>query len=202
MFTGIVQGIAELYSIQEKKHVRTHVVKIPGVMLKGLGPGCSVAHNGCCLTVTTITGNHIGFDLVPETLLKTNLGVLNIGDKVNVERAAKFSDEIGGHFVSGHVMTTATISQLYKTKNNYIVWMKIDCFEKKKYIFYKGFITIDGVSLTVGGVTKTEFCVHLIPETLSRTALGTKHIGHKVNIEFDLHTQVIVDTVERVLSIR
>ncbi|VFP86508.1 riboflavin synthase subunit alpha [Candidatus Erwinia haradaeae] len=202
MFTGIVQGIAELYCIQEEKNIRTYIFKMPSPFLEGLQIGYSVANNGCCLTVTKITGDHVSFDLVTETLLKTNLGVLNVGDTVNIERAAKFSDEIGGHFVSGHIMSTAIITRIYNKKSNYTMWLTIDFFEKKKYIFYKGFITIDGISLTVGEVTQKEFCVHLVPETLLRTTLGQKNIGCKVNIEFDLNTQVIVDTIERVLMTR
>ncbi|VFP88631.1 riboflavin synthase subunit alpha [Candidatus Erwinia haradaeae] len=200
MFTGIVQGIAELYYIEKTKDVRTYIFKMPSSFLEGLKTGYSVANNGCCLTVTKIIDDYVSFDLVTETLLKTNLDILNIGDKVNIERAARFSDEIGGHFVSGHIMATAIITRICNKKNNYTIWLNIDVFEKKKYIFHKGFITIDGISLTVGEVTQKEFCVHLIPETLSRTTLGQKNISHKVNIEFDLNTQVIVDTVERVLA--
>ncbi|VFP80736.1 riboflavin synthase subunit alpha [Candidatus Erwinia haradaeae] len=200
MFTGIVQGIAELYYIEEKQNVRTYIFKMPNLFLEGLKTGYSVANNGCCLTVTQIIGDYVSFDLVAETLLKTNLDMLNVGDKVNIERAARFSDEIGGHFVSGHIMATAIITQICNKKSNYTIWLTIDVLKKKKYIFYKGFITIDGISLTVGEVTQKEFCVHLIPETLLRTTLGQKNIGDKVNIEFDLNTQVIVDTVERVLA--
>ena len=99
MFTGIVQGTAKLVSIDEKPNFRTHVVELPDHMLDGLETGASVAHNGCCLTVTEINGNHVSFDLMKETLRITNLGDLKVGDWVNVERAAKFSDEIGGHLI-------------------------------------------------------------------------------------------------------
>ena len=91
MFTGIVQGTAKLVSIDEKPNFRTHVVELPDHMLDGLETGASVAHNGCCLTVTEINGNHVSFDLMKETLRITNLGDLKVGDWVNVERAAKFS---------------------------------------------------------------------------------------------------------------
>ena len=96
MFTGIVQGTAEIVSIEDKGLFRTHVARLPADLLPGLALGASVAHNGCCLTVTEINGDLVSFDLIKETLRVTNLGDLRQGDVVNIERAAKFSDEIGG----------------------------------------------------------------------------------------------------------
>lgn len=202
MFTGIVQGTAKLVSIDEKPNFRTHVVELPDHMLDGLETGASVAHNGCCLTVTEINGNHVSFDLMKETLRITNLGDLKVGDWVNVERAAKFSDEIGGHLMSGHIMTTAEVAKILTSENNRQIWFKVRDSQLMKYILYKGFIGIDGISLTVGEVTPTRFCVHLIPETLERTTLGKKKLGARVNIEIDPQTQAVVDTVERVLAAR
>jgi len=202
MFTGIVQGTAKVVSIDEKPNFRTHVVELPEYMLDGIETGASIAHNGCCLTVTEINGNQISFDLMKETLRITNLGELVVGDTVNVERAAKFSDEIGGHLMSGHIMTTAEISKILTSENNREIWFKPQDASQMKYILHKGFIGIDGISLTVGEVTRSKFCVHLIPETLMRTTLGSKRIGHRVNIEIDPHTQAIVETVERVLAQR
>lgn len=171
-------------------------------MLDGLETGASVAHNGCCLTVTEINGNHVSFDLMKETLRITNLGDLKVGDWVNVERAAKFSDEIGGHLMSGHIMTTAEVAKILTSENNRQIWFKVQDSQLMKYILYKGFIGIDGISLTVGEVTPTRFCAHLIPETLERTTLGKKKLGARVNIEIDPQTQTVVDTVERVLAAR
>ncbi|MGB9096188.1 riboflavin synthase subunit alpha [Erwinia sp.] len=202
MFTGIVQGTAEVLAIEEKPNFRTHVVRLPAELLPGLELGASVSHNGCCLTVTEVQGDRVSFDLVKETLRITNLGDLIVGDTINVERAAKFSDEIGGHLMSGHIMTTAEISKIITSENNRQIWFKPQDAEQMKYILYKGFIGIDGISLTVGEVTKTKFCVHLIPETLARTTLGAKRLGDRVNIEIDPHTQAIVETVERVLAQR
>ncbi|AJZ89204.1 riboflavin synthase subunit alpha [Klebsiella michiganensis] len=202
MFTGIVQGTATLVSIDEKPNFRTHVIDMPTEMLPDLETGASVAHNGCCLTVTAIDGNRVSFDLMKETLRITNLGELNVGDSVNVERAAKFNDEIGGHLMSGHIMTTAEISKILTSENNRQIWFKIQDKTLMKYILYKGYVGIDGISLTVGEVTATRFCVHLIPETLERTTLGAKKLGQRVNIEIDPQTQAIVDTVERVLASR
>ncbi|HAT25063.1 MAG: riboflavin synthase [Pantoea sp.] len=202
MFTGIVQGTAKIVSIEEKDLFRTHVAELPEELLPGLALGASVAHNGCCLTVTAIEGNRVSFDLIKETLRVTNLGDLQEGDVVNIERAAKFSDEIGGHLMSGHIMTTAEICKIIQSENNREVWFKIQDPAQMKYILHKGFVGIDGISLTVGEVTKSKFCVYLIPETLERTTLGAKKLGHRVNIEIDPHTQAIVDTVERVLAQR
>ncbi|MBS0847486.1 riboflavin synthase subunit alpha [Citrobacter sp. JGM124] len=202
MFTGIVQGVAPLVSIEEKSNFRTHVIELPEELLQGLETGASVAHNGCCLTVTTIEGNRVSFDLIKETLRITNLGELKVGDSVNVERAAKFSDEIGGHLMSGHIATTAEVAKILTSENNRQVWFKVLDPSLMKYILHKGFIGIDGISLTVGEVTTTRFCVHLIPETLERTTLGKKKLGQRVNIEIDPQTQAIVDTVERVLASR
>ena len=200
MFTGIVQGTAKVVSIDDKPNFRTHVVELPAHMLEGLETGASVANNGCCLTVTEINGARISFDLMKETLRITNLGDIQVGDEVNVERAAKFSDEIGGHLMSGHIMTTAEIVKILTSENNRQIWFKVQDPTLMKYILYKGFIGIDGISLTVGEVTATRFCVHLIPETLQRTTLGAKKLGDRVNIEIDPQTQAVVDTVERVLA--
>ena len=202
MFTGIVQGTAEIIAVEEKELFRTHILRLPEELLPGLALGASVAHNGCCLTVTAIEGDRVSFDLIKETLRITNLGELAVGDVVNIERAAKFSDEIGGHLMSGHIMTTAEICKIIQSENNREVWFKLQDASQIKYILHKGFVGIDGISLTVGDVTKSKFCVHLIPETLERTTLGAKKLGHKVNIEIDPHTQAIVETVERVLAQR
>ncbi|MBI6547836.1 riboflavin synthase subunit alpha [Xenorhabdus lircayensis] len=200
MFTGIVQGKAPIVAIDEKMHFRTHVVKFPAELLPRIETGASVSHNGCCLTVTKIDGDFISFDLMKETLRLSNLGELKVGDIVNLERAARFGDEIGGHLMSGHVITTAEIAKIFTSENNHEIWFRIHDKQLMKYILHKGFIGIDGISLTVGDVVNNRFCVHLIPETLERTTLGKKRLGQKVNIEIDPQTQAIVDTVERVMA--
>ncbi len=199
MFTGIVQGTAKLVSIDEKPNFRT----CGGVTRPHAGrleTGASVAHNGCCLTVTEINGNHVSFDLMKETLRITNLGDLKVGI-VNVERAAKFSDEIGGHLMSGHIMTTAEVAKILTSENNRQIWFKVRDSQLMKYILYKGFIGIDGISLTVGEVTPTRFCVHLIRKPGTHDSWEEK-LGARVNIEIDPQTQAVVDTVERVLAAR
>ncbi|MDN6116021.1 MAG: riboflavin synthase subunit alpha [Enterobacterales bacterium] len=202
MFTGIVQGTAPVVSIDEKSNFRTHIVKFPQELLPDLELGASVAHNGCCLTVTKVEGDLVSFDLMKETLRITNLGDVTVGSVVNLERAAKFSDEIGGHLMSGHIICTAEIVKILTSENNRQIWFKMPNPELMKYVLHKGFIGIDGISLTIGEVTKSRFCVHLIPETLQRTTLGVKRLGDKVNIEIDPQTQAVVDTVERVLASR
>ncbi|MBU9855500.1 riboflavin synthase subunit alpha [Rahnella bonaserana] len=202
MFTGIVQGTGTVVSIDEKPNFRTHVVRLPEDMLDNLQLGASVSHNGCCLTVTEVNGDLVSFDLMKETLRLTNLGDLNVGDQVNLERAARFNDEIGGHLMSGHIICTAEVAKILTSENNRQIWFRMPHEDLMKYVLHKGYIGIDGISLTIGEVTRTRFCVHLIPETLQRTTLGTKRLGDKINIEIDPQTQAIVDTVERVLASR
>lgn len=201
MFSGIVQGTAEVVAIAEKDNFRTHVVRLPRDMLAGLEPGASVAHNGCCLTVTGLEGDRVSFDLMQETLRATNLGELQIGDRVNVERAARFGDEIGGHAMSGHIMGTAEVTEVKQTENNHQVWFRVPP-QWSRYIFTKGYIGIDGISLTIGEVAVDSFCVNLIPETLQRTNIGSRKVGDRINIEIDPQTQAIVDTVERLMAER
>ncbi|CNE90494.1 riboflavin synthase [Yersinia nurmii] len=202
MFTGIVQATAPVVAIDEKANFRTHVIKFPTDMLPELTLGASVSHNGCCLTVTKVEGDLVSFDLIKETLRITNLGQLQVGDQVNLERAAKFSDEIGGHLMSGHITCTAEIAKIYTSENNRQIWFRMPSEDLMKYVLHKGFIGIDGISLTIGEVEGKRFCVHLIPETLERTTLGKKRLGQTVNIEIDPQTQAVVDTVERVLAQR
>lgn len=199
MFTGIVQGMAKVISIEKREAFQTHVLEFEEEQLSGLSIGASVAHNGCCLTVTKIENSLVSFDLMQATLSHTNLGQLDSGDKVNIERAAKFGDEIGGHSMSGHISLTAPITEIENSPNNRTLWFSLPK-SKMKYVLAKGYIGIDGCSLTVGRVEENRFCVHLIPETLSRTLFGERALDDKVNIEFDPQTQAIVDTVERVLA--
>nr|VFJ59591.1 MAG: riboflavin synthase alpha chain [Candidatus Kentron sp. FW]VFJ70385.1 MAG: riboflavin synthase alpha chain [Candidatus Kentron sp. FW] len=201
MFTGIVQGTAQVVAIDEKERFRVHTLEMPTARIEGLKPGASIAHNGCCLTVTRVEGNRVSFDLMHETLRVTNLGELAAGDEVNIERAARFGDEIGGHAMSGHIIATARVVRVEPTENNYQVWFQVPK-SIRKYIFDKGYIGIDGISLTVGNVEGETFDVSLIPETLKRTNIGTRKPGDRVNIEVDPQTQAIVDTVERVLEDR
>ncbi len=188
-----------MVDIVEKENFRTHTIRLPQEYLDGLKPGASVAHNGCCLTVVRMDGDRVTFDLMQETLRVTNLGLLKVGDRVNFERAARFGDEIGGHQMSGHIIAMAEITRVLDSENNRQVWFRLPP-ELGKYIFAKGYIGIDGISLTIGEVEGAEFNVNLIPETLERTNMGSCKAGDSVNIEVDPQTQAIVDTVERILE--
>ncbi|SFU31462.1 riboflavin synthase subunit alpha [Halomonas korlensis] len=207
MFTGIVQGTAEIIAIEEAEAFRTHVVAMPEALRAGLVPGASVAHNGVCLTVTAIEGERVRFDLMRETLRVTNLGALKVGDRVNIERAARFGDEIGGHAMSGHVIATAGLVDIDEAPDNRRLWFELS-HELGRFLFDKGYIGVDGISLTIGEVRQPDavhgprFCVNLIPETLARTVLADRKPGDRVNIEIDPQTQAIVETVERVLALR
>ena len=178
---------------------RTHTVELPGDMAGGLQTGASVAHNGCCLTVTEADGRTARFDLMAETLDKTNLGRLKAGDLVNLERAARFGDEIGGHLMSGHITATTEILRIERTEHNTTMHFALPA-ALKPYILPKGFVGLDGCSLTIGSVGEDSFCVHLIPETLRRTLFGTRQAGDTVNLEIDPQTQAVVDTVGRILA--
>jgi len=178
---------------------RTHTVELPEDMAGGLQTGASVAHNGCCLTVTETDGRTARFDLMAETLDKTNLGRLKTGDLVNLERAARFGDEIGGHLMSGHITATTEILRIERTEHNTTMHFALPA-ALKPYILPKGFVGLDGCSLTIGSVGEDSFCVHLIPETLRRTLFGTRQAGDTVNLEIDPQTQAVVDTVGRILA--
>ena len=178
---------------------RTHTVELPEDMAGGLQTGASVAHNGCCLTVTETDGRTARFDLMAETLDKTNLGRLKAGDLVNLERAARFGDEIGGHLMSGHITATTEILRIERTEHNTTMHFALPA-ALKPYILPKGFVGLDGCSLTIGSVGEDSFCVHLIPETLRRTLFGTRQAGDTVNLEIDPQTQAVVDTIGRILA--
>ncbi|SFT86197.1 riboflavin synthase subunit alpha [Halomonas saccharevitans] len=207
MFTGIVQGTAEVVAIQEAEAFRTHVLALPAPLNEGLSLGASVAHNGVCLTVTAIDGERVSFDLMRETLRVTNLGALKEGGRVNIERAARFGDEIGGHAMSGHIMGMAELVELDEAPNNRRLWFEVPA-ALGRFLFDKGYIGVDGISLTIGATRRASaehgprFCVDLIPETLARTILVDRAPGDVVNIEIDPQTQAIVETVERVLESR
>ncbi len=196
MFTGIVQGVATIAEVIKAPGLNTLVVRFPEAKVQGVTIGASVAINGTCLTVTRQDSDLLYFDAMQETLRLTTLGDLAEGDPVNFERAARIGDEIGGHLLSGHVHTTAVLAEIIRTENNVTLWFEVP-ESWMKYVFPKGYIAINGASLTIGEVTGNRFNVHLIPETLRATTFGTAEQGQKVNIEIDSQTQTIVDTLAR-----
>ena len=192
MFTGIVQGTGSVQSISGES-VLTLGIQIPSA--EGLEVGGSVAIDGVCLTAISVEDT-VTFEIIPETLQRTTLGILTCGSNVNVERALKFGDELGGHLLSGHIMGTAEIVSV--VKQDY----QIQCpATMAEFIQDKGFIAVDGISLTVG-VTDGNGCfdVHIIPETLRLTTLGGKGVGDNVNIEIDAMTQAVVETTKRMMA--
>ncbi|KAK9809567.1 hypothetical protein WJX73_002536 [Symbiochloris irregularis] len=199
LFTGIVQGTAAVLDVKTLPAFRQLQIRLPH--LDGVQIGASIAINGVCLTVTGAdpAASSVSFDVIEETLRRTNLGTLSNGSTVNFERSARMGDEIGGHNVAGHIHSTAGVTALEQTPNNLRMVFQVPQ-EWIKYILPKGFVAVDGISLTVGEVTEDSFCVYLIPETLRATTLGTRRVGEHVNIEIEQQTQTTVDTVERYLS--
>lgn len=198
MFSGIVQCLVKVVQKITREGGVTFVLDL-GSLAKDVKIGASVAVSGVCLTVVKIDGNLLSFDLMQETLDKTTLGDLKEGDGANVERSVKFGDEIGGHRVSGHVTGVATIVNIETPPNNMIVTLQGNAAWMDA-IMPKGFIAIDGCSLTVVDVKDDTFTVHLIPETLRVTTFGAKGVGDRVNIELDPETVTIVETVKRILQ--
>ncbi|XKM14549.1 riboflavin synthase subunit alpha [Orbaceae bacterium ac157xtp] len=199
MFTGIVQGVGKIVAITDKEKLRTYRIKLPHSLTDQINIGASIANDGCCLTVTSIISDCVTFDIMKETLTLTTLGEKKVGDLVNIERSVKYGDEIGGHVMSGHISCKAEIAGIVKSTTNCEMTLKMP-FKFMKYVLYKGFIGVDGASLTVGEIDENFFKLHLIPETLSITTLNDKKVGDFVNIEIDTQTQAIVDTVERVIK--
>ena len=197
MFTGIIQGIRKISAVEDFVGGRKLRIQLEDLAEK-LQQGASVAVNGVCLSAIKIEVGSAEFDIIQETLDRSNLGTLVIGDSVDIERACYFGDEVGGHQVTGHIDCTGKIDEIRKTPNNRDV--VVYCEEEwGRYLIPKGWIAIDGVSLTVVDVGNNWFSISLIPETLKQTVLGKKTKGDIVNLEFDHTTKVIVRTVERML---
>ncbi|MBA6390570.1 riboflavin synthase subunit alpha [Colwellia sp. BRX10-3] len=201
MFTGIVQSQAEVIAIISKNNAIRLKIAIENTLIDNLEIGASVAINGVCLTVVEFgrldeVSSFISFDVIDETLRVSNLADIELGTEVNVERSLKIGDEIGGHMLSGHVHTQAILANRIDSQDNCTLSFTIAA-EYKKYIFAKGFISINGISLTLGADVGESFSVHLIPETLARTNLQYVLVGDKVNIEIDQQTMTIVETIER-----
>ncbi|NMP17507.1 riboflavin synthase subunit alpha [Thalassotalea sp. Y01] len=204
MFTGIVQSTAQVKSIKEGKNFRHFEMQMPIELLDNLQLGASVANNGVCLTAVAFDALNesdgvIAFDVIDETLRLTNLGQLEVGSEVNIERSMKAGDEVGGHLVSGHVHCTATLVERIDSEDNCKMTFSL-AEQWQKYLFAKGFIAVNGCSLTLGEVTPGQFSLHLIPETLQRTNLTALQVNDAVNIEIDQQTMTIVESIERIMA--
>ena len=197
MFTGIVQAVATVSALTDKPGLRSFTLACPHGFSDDLQIGASVSVDGVCLTVTERVGEDAAnFDVMQQSLALTTLGTLAVGSPINVERAARDGAEIGGHPLSGHVDFQATLASVRQPENNHVLriavppaWMR--------YVFAKGYIAINGASLTVSDANRAEgwFEVWLIPETLRMTTFGEKVAGAALNIEIERSTQVMVDTV-------
>ena len=197
MFTGIIQGVRIISAITDIEGGRRLRIQLES-LIDNLQQGASVAVNGVCLSAVLIEKEWAEFDIIQESLDRSNLGALRVGDHVDIERACHYGDEVGGHQVTGHVDCTGIIGEILISPNNQDV--TFNC-EKKwgAYLIPKGWIAIDGISLTVVGVGENWFSVSLIPETLQQTVLGQKVTGDTVNLEFDHTTKVIVQTIQSLL---
>ncbi len=204
MFSGIVQTKLILQEVNKQTDFASLVYTFPAEMGKGLKLGASVANNGVCLTVRTLSENpdgsfHVSFDAIAQTLKLTNLSYLSAGDEVNIERASCFGDEIGGHVVSGHIFGCVRVLEVEQDALN----MRIT-FERpeelRPYLLNKGFVGLNGCSLTIAEVTNETFSVCLIPETRDVTTFGKTQVGDRINLEIDPSTQATVDTIKELMA--
>mgnify|MGYP000070713063 FL=1 len=204
MFSGIVQTKLAIKEINKQADFASLVYDFSAQFAAGLQLGASVAQNGVCLTVRTMTPNEDGsirvsFDAIAQTLRLTNLADLKNGDEVNIERAARFGDEIGGHVVSGHVFGCIRVLSVEQDALNMRLVFERPA-ELRPYLLNKGFVALNGCSLTIAEVTQDTFTVCLIPETRDVTVFGTIEVGAKVNLEIDPSTQATVDTIKELMA--
>jgi riboflavin synthase len=193
MFTGIVEKTVHILGVADGPMFRrlTLVCDWDDVKL-----GDSIAVNGCCLTIAQIDPGQIGFDVIRETLDKTNLGLVKKGDAVNVERSLRVGDRIDGHFVQGHVDGTGRLLDQVATEQEFR--LKIQAPDHLgKFLAPKGSVSVDGVSLTIASVHGCEFEVALIPTTLKLTTLGSRQLGWPFNLEADILSKTIVNYLEQ-----
>ena len=193
MFTGIVAASCEVLSTEQGEEVRSIVVDLSGYD-NDLEIGASVAIDGVCMTVVSSIDGNVQFEAIPETLERTTMGLLKKGSRVNIERSLRMGDELGGHILSGHIMSTARILQSNQKGEGIDLLIEHQA-DTKPYILEKGYVAVDGMSLTVGEVQSEGFYLHIIPETLRITTIGAKTEGDLVNIEVDSRTQAVVDTI-------
>ena len=206
MFTGIVQGVARVAQVEDQPGLRSIGLVFPLGFGGDLETGASVAVDGVCLTVTSHDGDGARFDVMQQTLGTTTLGTLRVGSTVNVERAARHGAEVGGHVLSGHVDAKGVLAQVRRPENNHVLRIAVPA-PWMRYVFAKGYIAVNGASLTVAQAERDGdgagwFEVWLIPETLRMTTFGACREGDALNLEIERQTQVIVDTVREVVEQR
>lgn len=197
MFSGIIQAVVPVQAICDTINYRIYTVTFPESMLTDLKVGCSVANNGCCLTVISVQYNLVSFNLMHDTLKLTNMKILKMGDYINIERSLKYHSEIGGHLMTGHIDCTGKIKKIINLKNSTVMWLIIKNKNFQKYIIQKGSIGIEGVSLTVNKIVKNYIRICLTSYTITKTTLGTKKVGNTLNVETDYIMKAIVKTAEK-----
>ena len=199
MFSGIVQTVGKIESIKDKNNIKTIRIETHGDYLEDIEIGQSVSVDGVCLSLVKKNNELCEFEAVEETINRTTLGSYKQGTKVNLEKSLKFGDTVGGHFVSGHIHTRGRIVEVELVGESKNILVEIE--EKWiKYLTEKGYISVNGASITIGKVSKNTFYVHLIPETLKTTNLDELIYDNYVNLEFDQATIAIVDTTERLIN--
>ena len=207
MFTGIVQGTATVAALHDRPGLRSFTLAFQPAFCEGLAVGASVAVDGVCLTVTALRGEGAAdFDVMQQSLSLTTLGALAAGSRINVERAARDGAEIGGHPLSGHIDFKARVASVRTPENNRVLRIAVPA-PWMRYVFAKGYIAVDGASLTVAEAQRERdgagwFEVWLIPETLRTTTFAAKGEGAELNIEIERQTQVFVDTVRDAIDER
>ena len=199
MFSGIVQETGIVKDFLKENDVYRLSLNCSSEFTSGLKKGASVSVNGVCLTIKDNNPDILRFDLVEETIKRTNFEMIESGDNVNLERSLKMGDEIGGHLVSGHIHGISKVISIEMRDESWDVEFSVEPF-MKDYILHKGYIAINGCSLTVGELNDKSFMIHLIPETLSITNLFQLKQNSSVNVELDQNTIVIADTVKRYLD--
>ena len=199
MFSGIVQTVGKIESIKDKNHIKTIRIETHGDYLEDIAIGQSVSVDGVCLSLVKKNNEYCEFEAVEETINRTTLGSYKRGTKVNLEKSLKFGDTVGGHFVSGHIHTRGRIVEVELVGESKNILVEIE-EQWIKYLTEKGYISVNGASITIGKVSKNTFYVHLIPETLKTTNLDELIYDNYVNLEFDQATIAIVDTTERLIN--
>ena len=184
MFTGIVEGIGTVREVQRRGDLLCLSISTPPA-LTDMTVSDSICVNGVCLTVIACWNGGFEAEVSPETLQRANMGSLRPADEVNLERALKISDRLGGHLVTGHVDATGSVAEVTRGANSLVMTIRVPQ-DIIPYLVVKGSVTVEGVSLTVSGVGEKQFSVAIIPYTVDHTTLGKKRIGDEVNIEVDI----------------
>lgn len=204
MFSGITRGTFEVVRLVREPGLLRYTVDL-GELAQGLEIGASVSIDGVCQSAVAVEGSWVSFEAVAQTLAMTTLDGLELGRRVSVERALRAGDELGGHDVSGHIHGVGRVERVEREGGRHELWVLVPA-TWGKYLMPKGFVALDGSSLTVAELERrsdsARFSVHLVPETVRVTALGAKRAGDLLNVELDARTVAIVDTVERVLAER